>query len=187
MVRTTAFARTSATARRLAGIVTAAAIVLGGALAPAQASDDRAFAENARAEATQCLAMALYHEARGEPVAGQEAVGRVIMNRVDSDYHPDTVCGVVYKNAHMKNRCQFSFACDGISDRPKETKAWSKKLKLAEDLLDCGKTCREQQRAEGGISSSTHYHATYVNPRWAKKLKRTGKVGNHIFYWTATI
>ena len=172
-------------ANRLSAFAAAALVALGTAFT---ASDAEAGPKDRATErAQECLAIALYHEARGEPVAGQDAVGRVIMNRVDSNYHPDTVCGVVYKNAHKRNRCQFSFACDGISDRPKETKAWSKKLKLAEDLLDCGKTCREQQRAEGGISSSTHYHATYVNPRWAKKLKRTGKVGNHIFYWTATI
>ena len=138
-------------------------------------------------EEKECLAMALYHEARGEPVAGQEAVGQVILNRVDSRYHPDTVCGVVYKNAHRKNACQFSFACDGISDRPKETKAWNKKLVMAEELLSCDEACREAQRKDGGIVKSTHYHATYVSPRWARKLERTGKIGNHIFYYTATI
>ena len=135
----------------------------------------------------ECLAMALYHEARGEPVAGQEAVGQVILNRVDSRYHPDTVCEVVYKNAHRKNACQFSFACDGISDRPKETKAWKKKVRMARELLSCDEACREEQRANGGIVASTHYHATYVSPRWARKLERTGQIGNHIFYYTATI
>ena len=135
----------------------------------------------------ECLAMALYHEARGEPVAGQEAVGQVILNRVDSSYHPDTVCKVVYKNAHRRNACQFSFACDGISDRPKETRAWEKKVAMAKELLSCDAECREQQRADGGIVKSTHYHATYVSPRWASKLERTGQVGNHIFYYTSTI
>ena len=135
----------------------------------------------------QCLAMALYHEARGEPVEGQEAVGQVIMNRVDSRYHPDTVCEVVYKNAHRRNACQFSFACDGISDRPKESRAWSKKLAIARELLSCDADCREAQREGGGIVKSTHYHATYVSPRWAAKLERTGQIGNHIFYYTSTI
>ena len=135
----------------------------------------------------ECLAMALYHEARGEPLEGQVAVGNVIMNRVDSKYHPDTVCGVVYKNAHRKNACQFSFACDGISDRPKETGAWAKKLAIAEALLACDDECRETKRGVGGIESSTHYHATYVSPSWARKLEKKGKVGNHIFYYTATL
>ena len=135
----------------------------------------------------ECLAMALYHEARGEPVEGQVAVANVIMNRVDSRYHPDTVCGVVYKNAHRKNACQFSFACDGVPDRPKEGEAWGKKLALAEEILGCDEACRDAKRQKGGIESSTHYHATYVSPSWASKLERKGKVGNHVFYYTATL
>ena len=135
----------------------------------------------------ECLAMALYHEARGEPIEGQVAVGNVILNRVDSKYHPDTVCGVVYKNAHRKNACQFSFACDGLSDRPKEGEAWQKKLAIAEALLQCDEECREQKRDIGGLEASTHYHATYVSPSWARKLEKKGKVGNHIFYYTSTI
>ena len=171
-------------ARRLVLSAAAALFAAGTLVAPeAQARPS----ELAKERAEWCLAMALYHEARGEPVAGQEAVGRVIMNRVDSDYHPDTVCGVVYKNAHLKNRCQFSFACDGISDRPKESRAWTKKLRLARDILSCDRDCRENVREDGGVHASTHYHATYVSPRWARKLKKMGKVGNHIFYWTATI
>ena len=172
-------------ARRLA-VSAAAALVALGTLATPDKAQARP-ADKAFERAEQCLAMALYHEARGEPVAGQEAVGRVIMNRVDSDYHPDTVCGVVYKNAHLKNRCQFSFACDGISDRPKETKAWAKKVRMAREILSCDRECRDEVREDGGVHSSTHYHATYVNPRWASKLKKTGQVGRHVFYWTATI
>ena len=135
----------------------------------------------------ECLAMALYHEARGEPIEGQVAVGNVILNRVDSKYHPDTVCGVVYKNAHRKNACQFSFACDGLSDRPEELDAWSKKLAIAEALLLCDDECRESKREGGGIEASTHYHATYVSPSWAQKLEKKGQVGAHIFYYTATL
>ena len=158
---------------------TVAALTTFTGVAEAEASDGKS--------AKECLAMAIYHEARGEPVEGRKAVGRVIMNRVDSKYHPDSVCGVVYKNAHKKNACQFSFACDGVSDRPKEGKAWAKSRELARDLLSCDKACRNAKRQKGGIESSTHYHATYVSPSWSKKLKKTGKVGNHIFYYTSTL
>ena len=61
----------------------------------------------------ECLARAIYFEARGEPVSGKIAVGRVILNRVESKACPDSICEVVYENAHLRNRCQFSFACDG--------------------------------------------------------------------------
>lgn len=154
------------------------------AAAPAMAADDPTADPTTPRE---CLAMALYHEARGEPIEGQVAVGNVILNRVDSSYHPDTVCDVVYKNAHRKNACQFSFACDGLSDRPKEGGAWEKKLAIAEALLSCDDECRESKRIGGGLESSTHYHATYVSPSWASKLERKGKVGNHVFYYTATL
>ena len=172
-------------ANRLAAFTAAALVALGTAFT---ASDAEAGPKDRASErAQECLAIALYHEARGEPVAGQDAVGRVIMNRVDSKYHPDTVCGVVYKNAHKRNRCQFSFACDGISDRPKEKGAWEKQWELAGEILDCDLECREETREKGGIESATHYHATYVSPGWARKLEKKGKVGRHIFYYTATI
>jgi N-acetylmuramoyl-L-alanine amidase len=54
-----------------------------------------------------CLAQALYHEARGETELGRIAVAQVILNRVRAKVYPDTICGVVYENRHMKNRCQF--------------------------------------------------------------------------------
>lgn len=69
---------------------------------------------------TQCLAQAIYFEARSEPLEGQLAVGQVVMNRVESNAYPDTTCEVVFQNERMRHRCQFSFACDGKSDRPRD-------------------------------------------------------------------
>jgi spore germination cell wall hydrolase CwlJ-like protein len=66
----------------------------------------------------QCLARAIYFEARSEPVDGQFAVARVVLNRTESGHYPDTICRVVYQNARLKDRCQFSFACDGQPDGP---------------------------------------------------------------------
>lgn len=127
-----------------------------------------------------CLARAIYFEARGEPRAGQVAVARVILNRVDSAYYPGTVCEVVYQNDHMHNACQFSFACDGIAERIAEPDA----LKLARQIsvieLRCDSECRTTR---GQLARSTHYHADYVNPWWSAKLERTGKLGRHVFYF----
>jgi spore germination cell wall hydrolase CwlJ-like protein len=138
------------------------------------------------AAATFCMAKAIYYEARSEPAAGRLAVGRVILNRVKSRFYPGTICEVVYQNAHMRNRCQFSFACDGKPDVPRHMRAWNDAVLMAERLLcRAGKTCRPTIIG-GKINISTHYHATYVKPRWSKKLPRTGRIGQHIFYFTAS-
>jgi spore germination cell wall hydrolase CwlJ-like protein len=111
----------------------------------------------------ECLARAIYFEARGEPVSGKIAVGRVILNRVESKAYPDSICGVVYENAHMRNRCQFSFACDGQPDVITETSKWEEILAYAQDLLACESKCG----TSAGLWASTHYHADYVSPSWA--------------------
>ena len=61
----------------------------------------------------QCLAKAIYFEARGESEKGQLAVGRVVLNRVESGAYADTICGVVVQGSERPNSCQVSFACDG--------------------------------------------------------------------------
>lgn len=138
------------------------------------------------AAASFCMAKAIYYEARGEPLAGRLAVGRVVLNRVKSRFYPNTVCEVVYQNAQWRNRCQFSFACDGKPDVPRHMRAWNDAVDLAEQLLcRSGQACRPSIIG-GQINISTHYHATYVKPRWSSKLPRTGRIGQHIFYFTAT-
>lgn len=125
----------------------------------------------------QCLAAGIYFEARGEPVRGQAAVAQVILNRVRNPAYPNTICGVVYQNKDWRNRCQFSFACDGIKDRV----ASPAHFRLAQEVafaVTAGKIWLEE------VGTSTHYHATYVNPRWAKAMERMKKIGRHIFYRT---
>jgi spore germination cell wall hydrolase CwlJ-like protein len=127
----------------------------------------------------KCLATAIYFEARGEPEKGQYAVGDVILNRARDGHYPDTVCGVVYQNAHMRNRCQFSFACDGISDEPKNLTLYLQIEIRAMQLLACRGTCGSLTER---ISYSTHYHASYVSPDWSKVLTFIRRVGHHLFY-----
>ena len=123
----------------------------------------------------KCLAVAIYHEARGEPVRGQRAVAQVILNRVDSQYYPDSVCGVVYQNSHWRYRCQFTFACDRHSDRIRDQRSWKVSAMVAEDAL----AGRHWLRTVGG---STHYHANYVRPRWIRDMVHRDTIGKHIFY-----
>ena len=122
----------------------------------------------------RCLAQAVYFEARGESDAGQRAVAHVVLNRVKDRRYPQSVCGVVFQNEHLKNRCQFSFACDGRSDRPHDIAAWRRSLEVAlQTLAGVG---------EDVTKASTHYHARYVAPTWAPTLVETARVGQHIFY-----
>ena len=84
-----------------------------------------------------CLAMAIYFEARGEPLAGQLAVAQVILNRVASPRYPNTPCeviqqGPVYPSGHpVKHRCQFSFWCDGKQELVMDNGAWRTALRIA--------------------------------------------------------
>ncbi|MEP3048666.1 MAG: cell wall hydrolase [Roseibium sp.] len=129
------------------------------------------------AKEQRCLAEAIYFEARGEEEEGQVAVAQVVLNRVKNPSYPNSICGVVYQNKHKRNRCQFSFACDGIKDRISAKGAWKTAQRLTKDVLN-GKQYLKM------VDASTHYHADYVNPRWAKSMSKRGKIGLHIFYKT---
>ncbi len=131
----------------------------------------------------RCLAEAMYFEARGEPLRGQLAVGRVIMNRVSSNAYPNTICEVVYQNDHLHNRCQFSFACDGKAKVVSEHKVWEKIQGYAAWLLANGAQPRKQDQIVASLGFATHFHADYVNPHWAKHFTLTVRIGRHIFYW----
>jgi len=123
----------------------------------------------------RCLAQAIYFEARSEPTLGQIAVANVVLNRVKSPHYPDNICGVVYQNHHRHMSCQFTFACDGQSDRPRKNKHWAKAERIAAQVLDGKKLLRSMRNA-------THYHATYVSPKWSRTLSKVKRVGRHIFY-----
>ncbi len=121
-----------------------------------------------------CLAKAIYFEARGESIDGQVAVGKVILNRVTDKRYPSTICGVVFQNERWHNRCQFSFACDGQSDKPSERKAWMMARRIA-NLV-------KASWVPDTSGAATHYHATYVKPSWRNALQQTVQVGQHVFY-----
>ena len=128
-----------------------------------------------RVKAEKCLADAVYFEARGETARGQIAVAQVVMNRVFSGYYPDSVCGVVYQNAHRHLACQFTFACDGIPDRVNEADAWERAKRIARDTLD-GKYWLAD------VGKATHYHAYWVHPWWVRTMRKLDKIGVHTFY-----
>ena len=124
--------------------------------------------------AAECLAMAITYEAGLEPVAGQEAVAQVILNRVRSGAYPDTVCGVVWQGAERRSGCQFTFTCDGSLRRPRSTAAMAAARAVAVRVL-AGET-------PDHVRGATHYHASYVAPYWAPSLTRVRQIATHIFY-----
>lgn len=122
----------------------------------------------------ECLAQAIYYEARSESFAGQAAVAEVILNRVRHSAYPDSICGVVFEGSHRATGCQFSFTCDGSMNRPVRGRSWRRAQLIAE-------------HAALGFSTpvtrnATHYHTVAVNPHWSGSLVRTNTIGTHIFY-----
>ena len=93
----------------------------------------------------QCLAEALYFEARGEKVKGQAAVAEVILNRRDSGLFPNTICGVVHQGGH--GGCQFSYRCDGRTDRISEKSAYARVAKIAKLMLAGAPRAADRRRA----------------------------------------
>jgi N-acetylmuramoyl-L-alanine amidase len=129
----------------------------------------------------QCMALNVYYEARGSNLADRAAVADVVLNRVNDSRYPDTVCGVVkqgLQNADgsmRRNKCQFSWYCDGKHDRPLDEDRWVEAQSIAWNMV-------EENKYRGITEGATHYHATYVNPRWASTLQLVGRIGAHIFY-----
>jgi spore germination cell wall hydrolase CwlJ-like protein len=117
----------------------------------------------------ECLANAVYFEARSEPIEGQLAVAEVVLNRTASGRYPADLCAVITQKA------QFSFIRHGRfphADRGSE--AWKKAVAIASIA---------RQKLAGSLPSSVlWYHATYVSPSWGKHLTRQTQIGLHIFY-----
>lgn len=123
----------------------------------------------------ECLTQAIYYEARGEPVEGQVQVAQVVLNRARQAARPKTICQVVYEGAPRPG-CQFSFACEGDRQAgPVRPIIWRQTEALARSVLT---------GEARGNPTATHYHADYVQPRWAGQMQRLGQIGRHIFFST---
>ncbi|MEM7767462.1 MAG: cell wall hydrolase [Pseudomonadota bacterium] len=130
-------------------------------------------AETLAAEA-QCMAEAVYYEARSESLSGQLAVAEVVANRVTDHRYPNSVCDVVYQGATRTTGCQFTFTCDGALAKKPVGKRWDQAQHVAAQVL--------MGLHEPRTGKATHYHATYVDPVWNSGLMKTEKIGTHIFY-----
>jgi spore germination cell wall hydrolase CwlJ-like protein len=139
-------------------------------------------------KAVTCMAKNIFFEAAIESTAGKLAVAHVTLNRVDSKQFPNSVCEVVYEGPHytasngtqypVRDRCQFSWYCDGKGDDPREgSRLWEDAQELAKYVL------LRQEELPDITDGALHYHASYIDaPKWAKKTKITTKIDTHIFY-----
>jgi N-acetylmuramoyl-L-alanine amidase len=136
---------------------------------PLYALVDRFSAGTPLTDEANCVAVAVYHEARGETLEGQLAVAKVIMNRAASGKYPTSWCGVV------KQPWQFSFVRHGRFPSVDEgSAAWRKAL---------GVTRLAVANAVPSVPTDClWYHADYVAPSWGRRLTRVDKIGTHIFY-----
>lgn len=126
---------------------------------------ERMAAEQRRID-VHCLAVNVYHEARGEPRLGQVAVAEVTMNRVAAPQFPDSVCGVVHQQA------AFSWTLNDASTPG--GRAWKRALEVAVSVYD--------GEHSPVVPGSLHYHARGVEPAWARTSEPIKRIGRHIFY-----
>ena len=133
-------------------------------------------------EDMNCLALNSYFESRNQSPNGGIAVTHVVLNRVSDNRYPNTICEVVKdasKNSNgtlRRNKCQFSWYCDGLSDKPRDTPAWI-------DALN--RVLRAVHLYESGFDishGSTHYHSKNVQPYWSKTIEYITTIDDHHFY-----
>ena len=138
-----------------------------------------------------CLAKNIYFEAGVESTAGKLAVANVTINRKLNANYPDTICGVVQEGIHyynaeleenvpVKNRCQFSWYCDGRLDVPNEGRTWESAQTLAVRILESHHDKKLLDITDG----ATHYHASWMKkfPKWSYHKKVMASIDRHIFY-----
>ena len=131
-----------------------------------------------------CMAQNIYFEAANQSFAGKIAVAHVVINRTEDLQFPNEICDVIYQaktkinwkgnEVPIRNQCQFSWYCDGLSDEPVDSVTWIKSLRIADLVL----TGEYKDITEGAL----WYHADYIYPYWADELEEVTQIDNHRFY-----
>jgi len=116
-----------------------------------------------------CLAQAVYFESRGEPLDGQLAVARVVINRAESNVFPDDYCSVVTQ------RAQFSFVRGGQIPEPNRgSGAWTRAKAIAR--------IAHREMWDSAVDDALYFHATSIRPRWAGRMTARATINRHVFY-----
>ena len=142
-----------------------------------------------------CLVENIYFESKGESMRGKIAVGVVPLNRLKDSRYPKTICEVVKQGPvreswktrqdpnltadqrqynPVRHRCQFSWWCDGYKERIKYDENWIDSVRAAKSALT--------GKYDDLVGEATHYHAVYVTPEWANRLRFIVQIDNHKFY-----
>jgi N-acetylmuramoyl-L-alanine amidase len=152
-------------------------VFLGFLVYAAHEEHERSAAAASRAAEINCLAENVYHEARGEPLEGQYAVAEVTMNRVGSGSFPKSVCEVVHEQRWdpLRRRYVGAFSWTELERvrRPRGT-AWQRAIDVATAVHDGAHSPR--------VPSALYYHASYIEPSWARANRRVATIGRHVFY-----
>ena len=120
-------------------------------------------------EQLECLAGAIYFEARGEPLAGQLAVAEVIINRAASGRFPASYCGVVTQ------RSQFSFVKRGrMPSAPTASETYQRAKAIAQ--------IAHRNLWSSEAKDALYFHARYVSPAWSSRRPAAARISNHVFY-----
>ena len=134
-----------------------------------------------KADELACLSEAVYFEARSESFIAQLAVANVVLERVKNNNYPDTICEVVRQGKYIngqpiRDKCHFSYWCDGKPERIKNIKAYK-------EAIDAASLAMQGVKVDITLGA-THYHANYVDPYWSKNptFIYLGAIGTHIFY-----
>jgi len=115
----------------------------------------------------------------------------VTINRMNSKRFPNTICKVVkqanWKNGKVvRNKCHFSWFCDGLPDKPKDKIAWKVAVTIAKAMLELPgvhiKNYGERWKVNDFLNGATHYHRNDVDPYWNRKMLTVATIGDHIFY-----
>lgn len=131
-----------------------------------------AAAQKPAATDLNCLAKAVYYEARGESEEGQAAVAQVVLNRTHRREYAHSVCGVVFQGANA-GQCQFSFACNGAMHRPLEPTAWSRARRIARAVFS--------GERKAAVGEAVSFHTVGEGGRG----RAVARIGGHLFFAAA--
>ncbi|MGQ4878606.1 cell wall hydrolase [Billgrantia sp. LNSP4103-1] len=120
-----------------------------------------------------CLSRTLYWEAKGKTEAEKEAVANVVLNRLEHEAHPDTICEVVTEGSEQ-GACQFSWWCDGRTDEVTEEDAFDTARKVARRALN--------QELDDRTQGARFFHDRSVMPGWSQEFRQTGETEHFLLY-----